>query len=110
MSPSRKKAIREIAHKVGNAAAHIALYPDQYKRVGEAMLYFGQAVEVSSLRTWNEFEIERCRQLAYRRAGNEIRKRLTAARKEEYEELLGRACQEIDRFITEQMQAVFTHL
>lgn len=103
MPRSRKKDIQKIGNLIGNAAAHVVLYPGQYKRIAEALLYFGQASEIAELRTWNEQEIERCQDRAYRRAVAELRKRLPSHRKNEFNELLAQAQQEINEFIAEEM-------
>lgn len=102
MTPARQKDIRKIAHLIGNAAAHVVLYPDQYKRISEVLLYFGQAEEVTVKRTWNQ--IERCRELAHRQAASEIRKRTPADRAREQGEFFAKAQQEIDQFIEEKMR------
>jgi hypothetical protein len=97
--PARRKDIRKIANLIGNAAAHVALYPVQYKRISEALVSFGQAEEVAGRRSWNETELERCRQLAYRRAASEIHKRMPAHRLREESEFIAQAQQAIDDFI-----------
>lgn len=103
MTPARRKDVRKIANLIGNAAAHVALYPDQYKRISEALLYFGQAEEVAVKRAWNETEIERCRELAYRRAASEIRRRTPAHRVKEQGDFVAQAQKAIDQFIVDKM-------
>ena len=104
MPRSRRRDIRQIAGLIGNAAVHVALYPGQYKRVGEAMEYFGQAAAVAEKRTWNLEEIERCRELAYRRVDTEFRRRAASYSREELAQLATKARHEVDKFIDEEMR------
>ncbi len=71
---SRKKDLEKMASLVGNSAAHAALYPDDTAR-REIAVYYDDAYEIASSRTWNRQEIEYFRAKARGRAEREIEKR-----------------------------------
>lgn len=103
MPIGRKKAIRKIAALLGNAAAHIVLYRNALG-IREALLYLGQAQTVAEARRWNDQEIARCRELAFRRAEKELRRRIRPAQEPELAALIANAQREIDAFIAREMR------
>jgi len=65
---------------------------------------FGQAAAVAEKRTWNLEEIERYRELAYRRVDTEFRRRAASYSRKELAQLATRARHEVDKFIDEEMK------
>lgn len=100
---SRRRALQNIASYVGNAAAHIALYKDFPFTMKEAISYFSQAAEIAGEKTWNEAKIKRLSDLSTRRAVRVIKARLEPERQKEFDNLLDRAREEIERFIETEM-------
>ena len=71
---SRQKQLESAAQLVGNAAARIVLYKDQAD-IREALEYIGQAQLRVQAKRWNGKEPARFRELALKRATQEIEER-----------------------------------
>ena len=95
---TRKQILESGAQRVGNAAAHLAIY-DTPLSIHEAEEYQHQARIVIARKNWNDQEIARFREIAVRRAKKELVKR---SKKEPYFDpdiALKDAIEKIDEFI-----------
>ena len=100
---SRQKQLESAAQLVGNADAHIVLYQNQ-TGIREALEYMGQAQIRIQAKTWNDEEIERFRQLARRRATQEIEERTGETRGKKHDEAINEAASLIEQFIQQRMK------
>lgn len=101
---SRKQALKTMISLVGNAAAHMALYPKSGFAIKEVVLYEEQAEELAQARHWNEQEIEIFREKPKRHAASVIRSREYDYRGRKLQDLLAVAENRIDKFIKEELQ------
>ena len=101
---SRKQALKTMISLVGNAAGHIALYPESTYAIREVVLYEEQAEALAQMRHWNEQEIETFRDKSKRGAANVIRKRKYDHRGRKFQDLLAVAESEIDEFIEKELR------
>jgi hypothetical protein len=103
---SRKKDIREMSNFVGNAAAHIALLPDERFAQKEATAYSDDAALTARERTWTESEIEEFTALARKRAESEIKARIKKYNFSEKQlpSFVAKAGEYISSFIDKQMR------
>lgn len=100
----RKQAIKAMISLVGNAAAHLALYPASAFAIKEAAQYEMQAETLALARRWNESEIEMLREKSKREAANVIRKRKYDYASRMFEDLVAVAEARIDEFIEKELR------
>ncbi len=101
---SRKQALKSMISLVGNAAAHLALYPGNAFAIKEAVLYEMQAEDLAQARRWNDQEIETFLKKSKRDAANVIRTRAIDYRGRKFDNLLAVAETEIDKFIEKELR------
>ena len=100
---SRQKQLESAAELVGNAAAHIVLYKDQ-TGIRETLEYMGQAQVRIAAKNWNDKEMVKFRELAQRRAEQEIKERTGKSRGKKHDQAVTEATSLIEQFIEQRMQ------
>lgn len=100
---TRKQILESAAQRVGNAAAHLAIYDDFYG-IREAEEYQRQAQIVIEQRGWNDREISRFREIAIRRAKKELRQRVRKEHGLGLDMALKTAVAKIDEFIERELR------
>jgi hypothetical protein len=100
---SRKKVLESGAQRIGNAAAHLAIWDDPFS-IREAEEYTRQAKIVIEDRSWNDQEIARFREIAIRRAKKEIIERSKEERFLNVDFASKEAIEKIDEFVEKELR------